>query len=296
MKKSQRGDKISGSWDSRLEILFVTTRTRHPVATLMSEPGVVFLMYHELELPGRALCQAEPGYVRYIVRASDFRSQMALLKSQGWRGISVGGAIDAFADKTVAVTFDDGCETDLLSAAPVLREFGFGATFYITSGWSGRPGYLSQSQIRELSSLGFEIGCHSMSHSYLTELDEAGLLREIADSKLQLEQVVGKPVEHFSCPGGRFDRRVAQIARDAGYRTVSTSETHANRAASDRFALGRVPVTRHTSLSDFLNLCRGRKLWQWRLGARLRTTVRALLGNSAYDRLRDTVLGKRSAP
>jgi hypothetical protein len=33
---------------------------------------VVFLMYHELESPGRPLCQSEAEYVRYIVRTSDF--------------------------------------------------------------------------------------------------------------------------------------------------------------------------------------------------------------------------------
>ena len=27
----------------------------------------VCLMYHELELPGRAMCHAEAGYVRYVV-------------------------------------------------------------------------------------------------------------------------------------------------------------------------------------------------------------------------------------
>ncbi len=198
--------------------------------------GVVFLMYHELETPGRVLRQAEPGYVRYIVRASDFRAQMELLRNEGWKGLSVGDAVASFADKTVAITFDDGCETDLLSAAPILREFDFGATFYITSGWSGQPGYLAHSQIRELSSLGFEIGCHSMSHLYLTDLDDAGLRREIVDAKLFLEKVISRPVEHFSCPGGRFDRRVANVARDAGYRTVATSETEANTPATDSFA------------------------------------------------------------
>lgn len=255
--------------------------------------GVVFLMYHELETPGRRLCQAEPGYVRYIVRAADFHAQMELLRNEGWKGLSVGDAIASFADKTVAITFDDGCETDILSAAPILREFGFGATFYITSGWSGDPGYLSHSQIRELASLGFEIGCHSMSHLYLTDLDDAGLRREIVDAKLSLEQVINKPVEHFSCPGGRFDLRVARVARDAGYRTVATSEMEANTPATDSFALGRVAIMRSTSIPTFRSLCRGRGLWQSKVGGHVRAAVRNMLGNSVYDRLREHLLRER---
>jgi peptidoglycan/xylan/chitin deacetylase (PgdA/CDA1 family) len=249
-------------------------------------------MYHEMENPGRPIHQNEPGYVRYVVPTNHFRAQMETLKIDGWKGLGVGDAIACFADKTVAITFDDGCETDLLFAAPILRELGFGATFYITSGWLGQPGYLNPAQLRELSSLGFEIGCHSMSHRYLTELDVAGLRREIVDSKLQLEEVTGKPVEHFSCPGGRFDERVAKIACAAGYLTVATSETHANTRMTDRFALGRFAIMRHTTLPEFRRLCRGRGLWQRQVGVRFRSAVRNVLGNSAYDRLRDAVLRK----
>jgi peptidoglycan/xylan/chitin deacetylase (PgdA/CDA1 family) len=258
--------------------------------TLMPEQGVVFLMYHELETPGRALRQAEPGYVRYIVRAHNFRAQMELLKSKGWKGVSVGEAINSFAPKTVAITFDDGCETDLLSAAPVLQDLGFGATFYITAGWSGKPGCLSHSQLRELSARGFELGCHSMSHSYLSDLDDGELRHEIQDPKLQLEQLIGKPVEHFSCPGGRYDQRVSQFARDAGYRTVATSEIHVNTPATNRYALGRIAIMRNTSLTELLELCQGQGLWQWKLTVQFRSAVRSVLGNAAYDRLRERLL------
>jgi peptidoglycan/xylan/chitin deacetylase (PgdA/CDA1 family) len=261
----------------------------------MPDQSVAFLMYHELEAVGRTLRQFEPGYVRYIVRAANFRLQMKLLQKEGWKGVSVGDAIASFSPKTVAITFDDGAETDLLLAAPILREYGFGATFYVTAGWSGQPGYLSPSQLRELSEFGFEIGSHSMTHAYLTDLDDAALRREIVDSKLRLEQMVGKPIEHFSCPGGRYDSRVVQMAHEAGYRTLATSEIQMNGAATDRFALGRIAIMRNTSLDELLQLCQGEELWQWKLTVRFRSAVRTMLGNSAYDRLRERLLRKSSA-
>ena len=49
----------------------------------------VCLMYHELELPGRKLCQAEEGYVRYIVGIQDFRHQLQVLREAHHAGISV---------------------------------------------------------------------------------------------------------------------------------------------------------------------------------------------------------------
>jgi peptidoglycan/xylan/chitin deacetylase (PgdA/CDA1 family) len=258
----------------------------------MAEQRTVFLMYHELEESGRPLCQAESGYVRYVLPSSEFRAQMQFLKSNGWRGVTVSEGL-SHQPENVAITFDDGCETDFICAAPVLQELGFGATFYVTTGSIGKRGYLNQSQLRELSSLGFEIGCHSMTHAYLTDLDEKGVYREIAEAKTQLEQLICSPVEHFSCPGGRHNERISDVALRAGYRTVATSRIHANSASTDRLALGRVPMMRATSLTTFGNLCSGQGLWLLNLFVHLREVMKMLLGNSVYDRLRDALLRHR---
>src|SRR5271170_7548559 len=136
----------------------------------MAPAQIVFLMYHELELAVRKLCQSEPGYVRYILPIEAFRRQMEWLKHSGFRGLSIGEALHFPAEPSVCITFDDGSETDLIAAAPVLREFGFHATFYLTAGFLGTPGYLSAEQARDLDAQGFEIGCHSMTHAYLSDL------------------------------------------------------------------------------------------------------------------------------
>jgi len=261
----------------------------------MVHPRTVFLMYHELELPGRPLCQSEPGYVRYILLAHDFLAQMERLKLANWRGVSVTSALRFQDTHSVALTFDDGCETDLLTAAPILHKLRFGATFYVTAGFLGRRGYMSPAQLRELSNLGFEIGCHSMTHAYLSDLDDAGLYREVVEAKLQLEQTVGKPVEHFSCPGGRYSRRVVEIVRDAGYRSMATSLANGNSPSTDSFELGRIPVMRETTLHAFEQLYRGQALWKVSLQNAARDSAKRLLGNSFYDRVRSLILHRRKS-
>src|SRR5262249_37544442 len=133
--------------------------------------STVFLMYHELERPGRALCQSEPGYVRYILSEADFREHVKSAARCGWKGGGVGQALQGVPGAGVVITFDDGCETDLLMAAPLLREHAMNATFYVTTGFVGKAGYLSVQQLRELHGLGFEIGCHSKTHPYLSDVD-----------------------------------------------------------------------------------------------------------------------------
>jgi peptidoglycan/xylan/chitin deacetylase (PgdA/CDA1 family) len=253
----------------------------------------VFLMYHELELPGRPMCQSVPGYVRYILPLDTFRRQMAWLKEQDWRGLNVSEALRYPSEPSVCITFDDGCETDLIAAAPVLREFGFNATFYLTTGFLGTPGYLNAGQVRDLDAQGFEIGCHSMTHPYLSDLAEPELKREIVDAKLQIEQIVGHPIEHFSCPGGRYDQRTLQIAREAGFATVANSQYYANSSTTSHYELGRVGLLRDVTLDQFIANCHGRGLWKKRLPYQVRRSAQRMLGNQAYDRLRAALLGKR---
>lgn len=259
----------------------------------MSAARIVFLMYHELELPGRKLCQSEPGYVRYILPVEAFREQMVWIKESGWRGLNVSGALRYPPGPSICITFDDGCETDLIAAAPVLRECGFNATFYLTAGFLGTPGYLNAGQVRDLDAQGFQIGCHSMTHRYLSDLAEPDLKREIVDAKQRIEAIVGHPIQHFSCPGGRYDPRTLQIARQAGFGSVANSQFHSNSAVTSPYELGRVAMLRGLTLERFSTICRGRGLWKKRLQHQARHAAQRLLGNARYDRLRAIMLGKK---
>jgi peptidoglycan/xylan/chitin deacetylase (PgdA/CDA1 family) len=256
----------------------------------MAPSGRVFLMYHELEVADRPLCQSEPGYVRYIIGAGDFQEQVNWLRAAGWLGLNVSQASTAPERNAVVITFDDGCETDSLIAAPILKDAGFGATSYVTVGFVGRPGYLSPAQVRELAHAGIEIGCHSFSHPYLSDLGDDGLQEEIVVAKDRLQQMTGRAVEHFSCPGGRYNERVIKVVRNAGYKSMATSRTHVNSPTSDPFQLGRVAIMRGTSLSAFRAICEGRRLWQFSVRDRVRDGAKRLLGNALYDRLRANLL------
>ena len=121
----------------------------------MRDDAIIYLMYHELEVEGRPLCQSEQGYVRYVVKKPHFSEQMSCLQSAGIQGISVSSALANKNSKAIVITFDDGYETDLTVAAPILKAVNFGATFYITVGFLGRSGYMIPQQVRELSEAGF---------------------------------------------------------------------------------------------------------------------------------------------
>ena len=258
--------------------------------------GTPCLMYHELAVAGRPLCRDEQGYTRYCISVDAFRSQLAWLRASEYHGSSLSGVLNDQPDAAgrVAITFDDGCETDLLSAAPELEAVGFRATFFVVSSWIGRRGFLSPAQLRELWSGGFEIGAHSRTHAYLADLDPPALKDEIERSKDEIEQILGAPIEHFSCPGGRWSPAVGLAAKHAGFRTVSTSRTGSLTSGSDRFRLPRTAILQDTEMREFQALCRGERQWVREARSHLLEGAKRLMGNSFYEQVRATVLRPRA--
>jgi len=240
-------------------------------------------MYHELAIQGRPLCRDFRGHVPYAVPERELVDQLLQLADHGWRGVSLGESVRAghLAQNTVAITFDDGCNTNLIAAA-LLKQAGFSATFYIISGLLGRNGYLSAGEVRELFDAGFEIGSHSMDHRYLPTLCENDLRKELLQSKDQIEQIIGSGLEHLSCPGGFWSRTVAELAKQFGYSSVATSASSVNTARTDPYRLGRVPMKSGVRAAQFGAICRGNGLFVRRAKDAILSVPKALLGPTLY--------------
>jgi peptidoglycan/xylan/chitin deacetylase (PgdA/CDA1 family) len=247
------------------------------------------LTYHELALDGRALAGEGTGYAIYCVGRDAFRDHLAALAGAGLRGTSIGEA-RARGASALALTFDDGCETDWLEAAPLLRERGFGATFFVVSGFLGQRGYLSRTQLRELAAAGFEIGSHSQTHGMLAHLSPAELEREVAGSRAALEDAAGVAVRHLSCPHGRWSPAVATCADRAGYETVSTSQPGLNGPGTPLGRLRRIVVQRGLDPAAVVRLARGEGLWRTIARTAALDAGKRVLGETGYAALRRTMM------
>src|SRR5213076_1543265 len=77
----------------------------------------------------------------------------------------------AVPDKLVVLTFDDSVASHYSVVRPLLKQYGFGATFFITEGFSFRTNkkdYMTWEQIEGLHRDGFEIGNHTRDHMSVT--------------------------------------------------------------------------------------------------------------------------------
>jgi peptidoglycan/xylan/chitin deacetylase (PgdA/CDA1 family) len=121
-------------------------------------------------------------------------------------------------------TFDDGNRSDLTLAAPILARSGLTAAFFPCTGRIGREGYLDEADLRELVSMGFDVGSHGVDHLRWATLGGDGLRHEVVDSRRRLEDALGRPVTEAAIPFGSYNRTVLSGLRAAGYRTAYTSD------------------------------------------------------------------------
>jgi peptidoglycan/xylan/chitin deacetylase (PgdA/CDA1 family) len=177
------------------------------------------------------------------VRTEELERQLRLLVSRGYRGCTFSAAVlGPRPERALAVTFDDGYRSVLDVAFPVLERLGLPGTVFVptdfVSGdgpmvwpgidhWVGGPHErellpLSWPELRRLAECGWEIGSHTCSHPHLTSLGDAGLARELAESRGRIEQELGRPCRSLAYPYGDHDTRVLAATAAAGYQAACT--------------------------------------------------------------------------
>ncbi|MEC8338427.1 MAG: polysaccharide deacetylase family protein [Planctomycetota bacterium] len=123
------------------------------------------------------------------------------------------------------IGFDDGGVSSATIIAEELGRFDWKGHFFITTDWIGKPGFVSENQIRELDAAGHRIGSHTCSHpNPMARCSQAQLLNEWTQSIAKLSDILGYPVEVASIPGGAYGKNVARAAAAAGIRWLFTSE------------------------------------------------------------------------
>lgn len=121
------------------------------------------------------------------------------------------------------LTFDDGTIDHYDFVLPFLSEKKLSGLFFICIDKIDKIGYLTKSHIKELTSFGHKIGSHSYKHINMTSLPKKEIREEVERSIKSLEQVVGEKIEWFAPPGGIYDRRVVEAARDLGIKYFRTT-------------------------------------------------------------------------
>jgi peptidoglycan/xylan/chitin deacetylase (PgdA/CDA1 family) len=133
-------------------------------------------------------------------------------------GHNVCGGADPVPDKVVVLTFDDSVRSQFEVVRPILKQYEFGATFFITEGFefkTDKQNYMTWEQIGQLHRDGFEIGNHTRDHVALTAKNYKEQLSSIA--KRCLEHGIPAPIS-YAYPGNAFTLEMLPWLAEQGIR------------------------------------------------------------------------------
>jgi peptidoglycan/xylan/chitin deacetylase (PgdA/CDA1 family) len=170
---------------------------------------------------------------------------VSIVKDTNTQGIFQTGA--------VTLTFDNGWLSQYQNAVPKMNQYGFKGTFYIITheiADNGFPGFMSKTQIKDIFNMGMEIGSHTQTHPYLTQLPPEQQVQEINGSRQDLLTLNVGPINSFAYPYGDYDAAVLQEVKDAGYTNARTTITGYTTPSSDHYQLPRQVVLNTTSVAQ----------------------------------------------
>jgi peptidoglycan/xylan/chitin deacetylase (PgdA/CDA1 family) len=251
------------------------------------------LMYHRV-LKDPAIDLA-PHQAVYTLPAGVFESQMETLSREGFHSVTFRDLEDLWkseardkATRRVMLTFDDGTDDHYETVYPILKRLRLKGVFYVATGLVGEPGYVTWTQLQEMSEDGMDIESHSHSHPFLPELEAAEVERELSLSKKLIEEHLGRPVVSLGIPGGFYNPGTLSIAEGIGYRYVCTSRWGINVLTPRTRLFRRISIFSKGATEMFRAALDGRELYI--LGRRMirvpLSIPKRLLGPTRYARLR----------
>ena len=199
------------------------------------------------------------------VKPKDFEKQMNWFYKNGWKSFTISELVklDKIPEKSFVITFDDGFEDNFTNAFPILQKYNFKATIYLVPNqtinhWEEKntsvlSNLLNEKQILEMQNSGLiEFGSHTLSHVNLSTITDEQLINELRESKKEVENITKKDCEAFAYPYGKFDDKIVQAVKNAGYKNATVVKRGFFEQNDDVFTIKRIGILGTESFFDFI--------------------------------------------
>jgi peptidoglycan/xylan/chitin deacetylase (PgdA/CDA1 family) len=153
----------------------------------------------------------------------------------------------------VMLTCDDGAQSVLTKAAPILKRYGVPMVAFITtqaidagpSRLAVPEPFLSWEEVGRLQEFGITIGSHGLTHASFGEMSESQARDEAARSRDAITRELGTAPTAFAYPYGtpaHYNDMTRRVLGEVGYSMGFLSTHGPVRAGSDPLALRRIKV------------------------------------------------------
>ena len=170
-----------------------------------------------------------------------------------------------FNKRSLCITFDDGYYSMYTKLLPLAKEFGYPITLfvYLDNVYHNARASITWKNLREMDDNGIDVQCHSISHPDLTALRKIDtvesryrIYEEIYLAKRLMEQYMGKTISYYAFPYGRYDLKLIELCRYAGYKRVFSTDYGSNVITRTNYCLRRHHVKRTYSLKTIESIAR----------------------------------------
>jgi peptidoglycan/xylan/chitin deacetylase (PgdA/CDA1 family) len=162
--------------------------------------------------------------------------------------------------KTVALTIDDAYISTYVNAYPMLKQKRFPFTVVVNTNAvdNKSKSYMSWNQMREMLFFGAEFANHSLSHDYLSQMQNETdsewknrVTIQIQKAQSRLHEELGEDANEnprlFSYPFGEYDMKTANLIKELGYIGITQTSGPVGENSDLRF------VTRFPMAEAFAN-------------------------------------------
>jgi len=211
------------------------------------------LMYHSVSMHRDYFFSVSP---------EEFSAQMRFFAEHGYKVIPLSVLIERMKSGVplngeIAITFDDGYKDNFKNAYPVLKQFNFPATIFVTTDLINTTdkrqlAMLSDSELKEMHESGLiDIEPHTRSHPKLAKCSTEEALREVRDSKEILEKLLNKTCTLFAYPYGNYNEETVSIVHNLGFTAAVTVEEGTIKSGDDPLRLKRNSIDQLTTWTQF---------------------------------------------
>jgi peptidoglycan/xylan/chitin deacetylase (PgdA/CDA1 family) len=264
------GSSSSSSSTSATNVAHTTARhaaadPRRTAPALIPPPNapqrgvtVPVLTYH------RVVSLPAVGQLDLIVDPANFAAELAAIHGAGYHTITQTQLFDAMykgarlPSKPIIVSVDDGYVDDVRTILPDLKRLHMVATFFVITGRTSEPGFVNDSQIRELDRAGMDVGDHTAHHVDLRAITPSELRMETAGSRHVLERILGHRVYAFAYPFGAYNDAVVAAVKQAGFTLAYTTGSGSTESTSAPLTMPRIHVGRSETPTGVIGLLGGR--------------------------------------
>ncbi len=124
-------------------------------------------------------------------------------------------------DKIVVLTFDDAPVSQYSLVAPLLKQFGFDATFFVCEFPTkslDRSAYMNWEQIKKLDEMGFEVANHTRTHVAVSKIPKSKFIKELNYIENKCDSLDMVRPSDFAYPGYDLNIPVIKILHERGYK------------------------------------------------------------------------------